>query len=136
MECNPKIAKACPYPYYWSAKFLADDEEVAQYTVNGEEVPYREVLNRLNAGKGLSFIEWRPTTKGLPIFRQEIDSTWQRPIVFRRHFKKMGFWTGEELEERILFALGWQATIGGKNVKSILYIDAETGQILISSKDW
>ena len=135
MEYNPKIAKACPHPYYWIARF-ADGEEVAQYTKEGEEVLYREVLDRLESGRGLSFIEWHPTTKGLPIFRQEIDSTWQRPIVFRRHFKKMGFWTGEELEERIMFALGWQATINGKNYKSVIYIDAESGQILITHRDW
>jgi len=130
MEYNPKIVKACPFPYYWSAKF-ADGEEVAQYTAEGEEVLYQEVLNRLEVGKGLSFIELVPLRKGLPLYRQEIDSTWQRPIVFRRHFVKPS-----TNEHRLMFALGWQATISGKNVKSIIYIDPDKHQILITSKDW
>lgn len=130
MEYNPKIAKACPHPYYWIARFT-NGEEVAQYTTEGEEVLYREVLDRLDAGKGLSCIELRPLRKGLPLYRQEIDSSWQRPIIFRRHFVKPS-----TNEHRIMFALGWQATINGRNYKSVVYIDAETGQVLITSRDW
>jgi len=130
MECNPKIAKACPYNYYWLARFT-DGEEVAQYTEHGREVLYQEVLNRLDTGKGLSFIALIPTRKGLPTYSQEIDSSWQRPIVFRRHFVKPS-----TNEHHLMFALGWQATINGKNYKSILYIDTETGQVLITHRDW
>lgn len=130
MEYNPKIAKACPHTYYWIARF-SDGEEVAQYTKDGIEVLYREVLNRLEAGKGLSYIELLPLRKGLPPYRQEIDSTWQRPVIFRRHFVKPS-----TNEHKVTFALGWQATIGGENIKSILYIDTETGQVLITHRDW
>lgn len=130
MEYNPKIAKACPFPYYWIARFT-DGEEVAQYTKDGKEVLYREVLNRLDSGRGLSYIELRPLRKGLPLYRQEIDPPWQRPIIFRRHFVKPS-----TDEHRVTFALGWQATINGRNYKSVMYIDAETGQVLITSRDW
>lgn len=132
MQYNAKIAKACPHPYYWVAKFT-DGEEVAQYTEDGKEVLYREVLNRLDSGKGLSYIELAPLRKGLPVYRQEIDSTWQRPIVFRRHFVKMGMFDGKK-SERVIFLLGWQATINGKNYKSILFIDPETGAVEIKSE--
>ena len=135
MECNPKIRLACPFPYYWIARF-GDGEEVAQYTEDGQEALYQEVLDRLASGKGLSFVELRPTIKGLPIFRQEIDSTWQRPVLFRRHFKTMGLLDDRLIKERVMFALGWQATIAGKNYKSITYIDVESGQVLITHRDW
>jgi len=130
MQYNAKIAKACPHPYYWVAGFV-DGEEVAQYTKDGVEVLYREILNRLEAGKGLLFVAWIPTKKDRPLYRQEIDSTWQRPVIFRRHFVKPS-----TNEHRLMFALGWQATINGKNIKSILYIDLEGSSILITSKDW
>lgn len=133
MEYNPKIAKACPYQYYWLARF-SDREEVAQYSINGEEVLYREVLDRLQAGKGLSFIAWIPTQKGKPTYVQYIDSSWQRPIVLRRHFVKVGVLDGEKKAERTIFLLGWQATINGRNYKSILFIDSETGNIEVQSK--
>ena len=135
MEYNPKVQAVCPFCYYWRAKF-EDGEEVAQYTQDGEEVLYREVLARLEAGKGLSFIELLPLYEGLPVYRQEIDSSWQRPVIFRRRFKRISLWDGREVEERIMFALGWQATISGKNYKSVLYIDADSGQVLITHRDW
>lgn len=127
-EYNPKIAKACPHPYYWVAHFT-DGEEIAQYTADGQEVLYREVLNRLESGKGLLFIAWVPTQKGKPTYVQQIDSSWQRPIVLRRHFVTTGFIDGKEKGHRILFLLGWQATIAGKNYKSILFIDPQTGNV-------
>lgn len=131
-EYNPKIAKACPHPYYWLAKF-ADGEQVAQYTDSGEEVLYREVLNRLQAGRGLSFIAWIPTQKGKPAYIQHIDSSWQRPIVLRRHFVKVGLLDAKKKAEKVLFLLGWQATIGGRNFKTIAYIDP-TGDIEVKSE--
>lgn len=130
MQYNAKIAKACPHTYYWVAQF-SNNEIISQYTKDGTEVLYREVLNRLEAGKGLSCIEWVPLRKGLPLYRQEIDSSWQRPVIFRRHFVKPS-----TNEHRLMFALGWQATIGGRNYKSVLYIDSETGQVLITHRDW
>ena len=132
MEFNPKIAKACPHPYYWLARF-EDGEEVTQYTLSGKEVLYREVSNRLETGKGLSFIAWIPTQKGKPTYIQHIDSSWQRPIVLRRHFVKVGLADAQKKTERMLFLLGWQTTIGGRNFKSILFIDAETGNIEVKS---
>ena len=135
MEYNPKIQAACPFPYYWRAKF-EDGEAVAQYTEDGEEVLYRKVLNHLEACKGLSFIELLPLQEGLPVFKQEIDSSWQRPVIFRRRFKKVGIWDGREVEERTMFALGWQATVNGKNYKSVIYIDVDSGQVLITHRDW
>ena len=135
MEYNPKIQAACPFHYYWRAIF-EDGEEVAQYTGEGQEVPYHEVLIRLEAGKGLSFIELLPVYEGLPVYRQAIDSSWQRPVIFRRRFKRVGLWDGHEVEERILFALGWQATINDTNYKSVIYIDVDSGQVLITHRDW
>lgn len=131
MEYNPKIAEVCPHPYYWVAKF-EDGEEVVQYTVDGREVLYREVLDRLQ-GKGLSFVAWVPTEKGRPTYVQHIDSSWQRPVVLRRHFVKVGALDGEKKSERTIFLLGWQATIAGRNYKSILYVDAETGNVEVQS---
>ena len=133
MEYNPKIAKACPHPYYWLVKF-EDGEEIAQYTESGEEVLYRAVLDRLQSGKGLSFIAWVPTQKGKPIYVQHIDSSWQRPIVYRRHFVKMGLLTGEKKAEKVIFLLGFQATIAGRNYKSIMLIDPETGSVEVKSE--
>ena len=133
MQYNAKIAKACPHPYYWVAKFT-DSEEVAQYTKDGEEVLYREVLNRLDSGKGLSCIELVPLRKDLPLYRQEIDSAWQRPIIFRRHFVPVQ--EGRRLPERIVYTIGWQATINGKNYKSVTYIDLKGELVLITHRDW
>lgn len=132
MEYNPKIAKVCPHPLYWVAKFT-DGEEVAQYTADGIEVLYREVLNRLDSGKGLSFIAWVPTNRGKPAYIQHIDSSWQRPIVLRRHFIKVGDLNGKKAE-RVLFLLGWQATINNKNYKSVMFIDAETNDVEVKSE--
>lgn len=128
MQYNARIAEVCPHPYYWLARF-EDGEEVAQYNSSGEEVLYREVLDRLQAGKGLSFIAWVPTQKGKPTYVQYINSSWQRPIVARRHFVKVGILDAQKKGEKILFLLGWQATIGGRNYKSVLFIDPETGGI-------
>lgn len=130
MEYNPRIKKACPHPYYWRAQFT-DGGVISQYTDNGEEVLYREVLRRLKAGKGLLFIEWHPTSKDFPLFHQEIDSSWQRPVLFRRHFKPM-----DKRPETVLFCIGWQATINGKNYKSITYLDVKANQVLITHRDW
>lgn len=132
-EYNPKIAKACPHPYYWLVRF-EDGEEVAQYTADGKEVLYRAVLDRLQTGKGLSFIAWIPTQKGKPTYIQHIDSSWQRPIVYRRHFVKMGLLDAQKKAEKVIFLLGFQATIGGRNYKSIMFIDPETGSVEVRSE--
>ncbi|GAI62698.1 unnamed protein product, partial [marine sediment metagenome] len=100
----------------------------------GEEVLYRAVLDRLQSGKGLSFIAWVPTQKGKPAYIQHIDSSWQRPIVYRRHFVKMGLLDAQKKAEKVLFLLGWQATIAGRNYKSITYIDPETGNVEVRSE--
>lgn len=133
MESNPQVAKACPYPYYWVAHF-SDGEEVTQYTADGQEVLYREVLNRLQSGKGLLFVAWVPTQKGKPIYVQQIDSSWQRPVVLRRHFVTTGYIDGKEKSHKTIFLLGWQTTIASKNVKSILFIEPETGNVEIRSE--
>lgn len=133
MQYNAKIKKACPFPYYWVAGF-EDEEEIAQYTEDGKEVLYREVLNRLEAGKGLSFIALVSTQEGKPTYIQYIDSTWQRPIVLRRHFLKVGLLDAQKKSERTIFLLGWQATIAGRNYKSIMFIDPETDHVEVRSE--
>jgi len=127
MEYNPEITKVCPYPYYWLVKFK-DGGELAQYTETGGEVLYQEVLNRLQAGRGLSSVSWMPTHGDKPFYTQHIDSSWQRPIVLRRHFDTVHTRSGT-VSKGLLLLLGWQATIAGRNYKSILFIDPETGSV-------
>ncbi|GAJ06574.1 unnamed protein product, partial [marine sediment metagenome] len=76
---------------------------------------------------------WVPTKKGKPTYTQHIDSSWQRPIVYRRHFVKMGLLDAQKKAEKAIFLLGFQATIAGRNFKSVAYIDPETGSVEVKS---
>ncbi|GAI02940.1 unnamed protein product, partial [marine sediment metagenome] len=74
------------------------------------------------------------TEKDKPTYIQHIDSSWQRPIVYRRHFVKMGLLDAQKKAEKVIFLLGFQATIGGRNYKSIMFIDPETGNVEVKSE--
>lgn len=126
MEYNPIIYKNCPHPFYWKVRF-SGGIIISQYTDDGTEILYKEVLDKVDNGGVVESVEWYPTYKGLPVFVQEIDFTWQRPIVFRRNRIKMD---GSPLAT--VFAIGWQATIANKNYKSVMYIDLSSDRIVVS----
>jgi hypothetical protein len=127
MEFNPIIFKACPYPFYWKVTF-SDGISICEYKDNGEVVLFKEVIDKINLGGVAEVIEWYPTYKGLPVFTQRLES-WQRPVLFKRHKLRM-----DGSGQTTLFALGWQATIGGQNYKSIMYIDLPNDTILLDNK--
>jgi hypothetical protein len=127
MEYNPTILKVSGRPFYWKVNF-ADGTIISEYTKEGKEILYKEVLDKINNGGAVSSVEWYPTYEGLPVFKQ-IISEGQRPVVFRRN-KIKG--TGERVT---IYAIGWQSTINGKNQKSITYIDLPRDTILITSED-
>jgi len=131
VEYNPIIAKACPYPYYWLAEFR-NGEKVAQYSDIGEEVLYREVLDGLEAGRELLYVAWIPVETDKPSYTLYLQS-WQRPIVLRRHSDTVHTGTGI-VDRKVLFLLGWQATIAQRNYKSIMFIDPETGSIEVKEE--
>ena len=61
----------------------------------------------------------------------KIDGT-KRFIYFRRVNKKVSMIGSIFKGERIVsmfYALGWQDTIQGKNIKSLMWIDPKTGEI-------
>jgi hypothetical protein len=72
-----------------------------------------------------------PQLPGLRKIAVKISGT-KRFIYFRRINKKvsmMGCLYSGEQTVSVVYALGWQDTIEGKNVKSIMWIDSVTGEI-------
>lgn len=68
------------------------------------------------------------TSSKLPNLQFLIDNQ-KRLIYFRRRIKMMNFSTGENRLIKTIYAIGWQKTINGNNIKSITWIDELTGQI-------
>ena len=132
MESNPVnsesnlIAQRCPFEYFWLAHFQ-DGTDIAQFDDNGDEVLYREVLSKLETGAILDYISWVPIHSGSILYTQYY-APWQRPIVLRRHTINLA-----NEEQPVRFILGWQATIDGKNYKTIFVIDPATGTVEIRS---
>jgi hypothetical protein len=60
-------------------------------------------------------MSWVPTTPSLPEFRLHL-APWQKLILFKRHT------VSSNGRHSVLFFLGWQATIEGRNYKSVLEI--------------
>jgi len=104
---------------------------------------YNNVLNQIDKkdeGRKLTDIDKmkRPYTfylipqkKGLPKISVRIDGT-KRFIYFRRINKKVSMigsnFRGEQFVS-MRYVLGWQDNVGGKNVKSMMWIDPVTGEV-------
>ena len=72
-----------------------------------------------------------PQKKGLSKISVKIDGT-KRFIYFRRINKKVSMigslFKGEQFVS-MRYVLGWQDTVMGKNVKSMMWINPETGEV-------
>lgn len=126
MEYNPVILSVSRRPFYWRVHF-ADGQTICEYDEKANEHLYKEVLDKVEGGGEVSSIDWYPTYEGLPMFSQELES-WQRPVIFRRNKIRM-----DNSGREIIYAIGWQATVGGKNYKSITYIDLPNDTIITKS---
>ncbi len=103
--------------YYWVAVY-EDDSVFRQFEDNKENL-FKDIdQSRLKTFKWVSTIEGKPS-HSLNI------KPWQRLIAFRRVRMSP---TGKV--KRTLYALGWQSTINGENVKTISWI-YPNGSIII-----
>jgi hypothetical protein len=50
------------------------------------------------------------------------DGTPRRLVWFRRVFKRLNLGTGQNSPLFQLYCVGWQATVGGRNVRSLMWI--------------
>lgn len=101
--------------YFWMAK-LKDGKILSQYDENGGHL-FKEVLKEQENGN-LDSIGWFSAFPfKQPVIQKLQDG--QRAILFIRHKKSIG--KDGTTHERI-YAIGWQATIKGKNVKHISFI--------------
>lgn len=95
--------------YYWKAEY-ENGSVLKQYDSNGEERNFNEIdQDRLDT------FSWISDDNVLPTYTIDLKD-WQRLIAFRRHVLRRG-------NDRVMvYALGWQATINGRNYKTINYI--------------
>lgn len=100
MESNPT-------PYYWRATY-ADGSRLSQFE-NGEEQLFGAVDH-----ERLVDMSWVPHEPSKPTYTLKL-APWQRLILLRRHQVSGGV-------DAVLFILGWQATINGRNYRSVILI--------------
>ena len=134
-----------PLVYYWKA-FYHDGTELAQFDDEGNEHLFKEIDQSKLKGFG-----WFPFTyqqeaflksKGHNVRALPLPSyvLWLKPgqrlIAFRRHFLSLSIQTpvgvSSLTNHKILYVLGWQETIGGRNMQTLMYIDEE-GNVELSS---
>jgi len=112
MECNPVL-------YSWVAVYN-NGSSLSEFDGNG-----RHLFKEIDQDK-LDQLSWASSDPTKTTYTVHI-APWQRVILFRRHhFNER---TGEDY---VLYALGWQATIDGRNYKSILFIDPQTNTARIT----
>ena len=98
-----------PYTYVWIGTYN-DSTCIKQFDDQGQEHLFKEIDQ-----SRLASMAWVPTTPSLPEFRLHL-APWQRLILFKRHT------VSSDERHSVLFFLGWQATIEGRNYKSVLEI--------------
>jgi len=142
MESNPELV------YFLIAEYN-DDSALPQF----DPETYRENLFRDIDKSKLKAFGWYPfseefakklrengvkaVSKPLPYFRLVLKDGW-RLIAFRRTAVKYGLTKqGDITNQRIkvlFYALGFQTTVRGRNVKCILWIN-DNGNVVISEND-
>ena len=131
--------------YYWKA-FYKDGSVLPQFERDGTEHLFKEIDHNRLAGFG-----WFPfdvelaeklQEKGiltavlpLPSFQVWLKDG-QRLIAFRRHFLSLSLdkpaGVANLLSHKVLYVLGWQETVNGRNMQTLMYIDEE-GNVELSS---
>lgn len=102
--------------YYWVAVYK-DNTELRQFEGTSENL-FKDIdQNRLKTFKWVS-------TEDKPTYSINIKP-WQRLIAFRRVRI-----TGSGRVRQVIYALGWQCTIKGRNIKTINWIYPD-GSIIV-----
>lgn len=107
--------------YIWKAEYQ-DGFSLLQYDTEGREHLFKEIDQ-----DRLKVFSWVPRYGHGPIYSIKLQS-YQRLIAFRRVA-----YTPSTGERKTIYALGWQATINGKNYKSINFI--HPGQSVVTAID-
>ena len=106
-----------PLIYIWRAIYN-DKSELIQFDSSGKEHLFSDIDQQ-----NLLEFSWIPTVEGLKSYSIKIKPD-QRLIAFRRN--RISAITGQITT---IYALGWQSTINGNNIKSILWIGEDVSVI-------
>lgn len=107
-----------PLTYIWVAKYL-DSTELKQIDNAGKEHLFSEIDQ-----SRLKEFSWIPTQLNFKTYSIKLNPD-QRVIAFKRNF--LSVMTGLQTT---IYALGFQQTINGQNVKSIIWIGKEFSVIV------
>jgi hypothetical protein len=119
--------------YPWTAVFK-DSTIIKQFNEDGSENLFREVLDRqdglrhFRVGKiTVDLLDGSFLVDGVTLFgstsREYSDETVKKRIIyFRITTRVFNAATLQQNSVNFVYAIGWQATIDGKNVKHIMYL--------------
>jgi len=110
--------------YYWEIQFPNGTKE---NQLNSDGTENRLDFQKLESQEKFIF-SLVAANQVSPTIQLMIDNK-KRLICFRRRVKSMNLSTGEHRLLKTIYAVGWQKTISGENIKNIIWIDGETNQI-------
>ena len=119
------IPDNCVLEFFWIAEYKGGDG-LAQFDERGNERYFKDIdfdnLRRFH------FVNVN-TSKKVSV---EINDD-SRVIAFRRHKRPLSLRTYDLGADDIMYAIGFQKTVSGKNVKAIMYISSD-GEIILKDE--
>jgi hypothetical protein len=109
--------------YYWAIQY-PDGKKISQLQPDGTEIAFSKEFEQ-----SPFIFSWVPISRDLPVVKVLIDKD-KRLIYFRRRIGKLDLSRGTQELTKTIYALGWQRTVNGTNVKSINWIDGNTGSLV------
>ncbi len=108
--------------YLWEIEYL-DGTKVKEISDDGTRNNWTHYI------KPPFIFKLIPNNNSLPPITLLIDKEEKRIIYFKRRVGQFNLGTGENKLVDTVYALGWQMTVEGKNVKNIIWVDTNTGMI-------
>jgi nitrite reductase/ring-hydroxylating ferredoxin subunit len=94
-----------------SAYFDIDHERLATFSLQGDGHTYLVDLR-----------DGHFEVDGVPFWMHDEELAGFRLVFFRRHKHSFNQRTGEELSHDVVYRVGWQCTVGGKNYQQVLQV--------------